>query len=179
MNIEFTPSWAKRRVHQRLVFIALCNIDPPSTSVTRVKARWISPLSCFSVVARTTTKHAIHENTLGHLCWHCFWHLHDGPRQSRPKDYGGHAETYTTPNGYVIDYGATFFADMKVVKDNFTRLNVPLINNLLRWEKRTISTFLLPNWSTLLNRMLLFKPLRSWFMANRLPSILLFSSTST
>lgn len=40
---------------------------------------------------------------------------------------GGHAQTYTAPNGYTIDYGVIVFAAKKVVTDYFSRFGVPLI----------------------------------------------------
>lgn len=40
---------------------------------------------------------------------------------------GGHAQTYTAPNGYTIDYGVIVFAAKKVVTDYFSRFKVPLI----------------------------------------------------
>lgn len=37
---------------------------------------------------------------------------------------GGHAQTFTAPNGYAIDYGVRVFNQVKVVKDYFARLNL-------------------------------------------------------
>lgn len=45
-----------------------------------------------------------------------------------PKSYlGGHAETYTAPNGWTIDMGVLVFSNMTTVTDYFSRFNVSLV----------------------------------------------------
>lgn len=40
---------------------------------------------------------------------------------------GGHAQTYTAPNGYTVDYGVIVFAHSKYVNDYFSRFNISLV----------------------------------------------------